>query len=76
MQYHFKLENVIETLLWYDFPKNDDIIFYKNQNLEFKNDFLYTCLNNVQRIHRSYFLSQLKENNLLDKGIVSYRFNQ
>jgi hypothetical protein len=72
----YSISKVIECSLWYDFPTYDQIVATKNLLLEFENEFLYTCLNNVQRIHRSYSLCQLKENNLLNHGIISYRFNK
>jgi len=72
----YAISKVIECSLWYDFPTYDQIVAAENLSLEFENEFLYTCLNNVQRIHRSYNLCQLKDNNLLNHGIISYRFNK
>ena len=72
----YTITKIIETALWYDFPLYDQIIDSEKLALEFKNDFLYTCLNNIERIQRSYTLCQLRDKNLLPRGIVSYRFNK
>lgn len=76
MFYEIPIKNIIETPLWFDFPTAKNIESFENQKTSFNNNFLYTCLNNAQRSHRSYFLCQLKEKKLLDNGIVSYRFNK
>jgi hypothetical protein len=70
------INNVIETALWYDFPPTNFIDDILDQSMNFEYDYLYTCLNNVQRIHRNYTLCQLKENDLLSDGILSYRFKK
>lgn len=70
----YTINKVVETFLWYDFPEIEKIHELKNYNANCKKDFLFTCLNNIQRIHRNYTLCQLKEHNLLGQGIVSYRF--
>lgn len=75
-KYGYSITKIIECALWYDFPTYNEIVAAENLLLEFENEFLYTCLNNIERIHRSYSLCQLKENNLLNHGIISYRFNK
>lgn len=72
----YSITKIIECSLWHDYPTCEQIEFSKKLPLEFENKFLYTCLNNRQRIHRSYTLCKLKENNLLDRGIISYRFKE
>ena len=39
----------------------------------FSPDLLYTCYNNRTCDYRDYTLDELAKNNLLDKGIVTYR---
>ena len=72
----YSINNIIETSLWYDFPTLEKINEVTAHPLIFENKFLYTCLNNAPRVHRNYTLCQLKENHLLNSGIVSYRFNK
>lgn len=74
---NYTIKNIIETSLWFDFPTVEKIKdFAENHNFIKDQKFLYTCLNNIERIHRSYTLCKLKENNLLDNGIISYRFKK
>jgi hypothetical protein len=68
---NYSINKIIETSLWFYFP---DVESIEVEDCDLKKDFLYTCLNNAERIHRNYTLCCLKEKNLLDRGIVSYRF--
>lgn len=72
MQY--SLTKIIETSLWYDFPIIEKIHEKNVTSINSRKEFLFTCLNNMERIHRNYTLCCLKENNLINNGIVSYRF--
>ena len=72
----YSINKIVETPLWYDFPKPETVDNIMSQSQISTNEFLYTCLNNVQRVHRNYTLCQLKKKNLLELGIVSYRFNK
>lgn len=76
LKFNYEIQNLIETSLWYDFPNTNHFDEFDNINLDFDNEYLFTCLNNIQRIHRNYILCQLEENNLIDRGIVSYRFKK
>lgn len=60
---------VIYTSQWFDFP-NEFAHEIKLQPIEK----LYTCLNGVQRIHRTFTLALLQETQLLEHGIISYHF--
>lgn len=73
--FDYSLEKIVEISLWHDYPKPDQVHELKQHNNDSKKTFLYTCLNNVPRVHRLLTLCYLKEKNLLEKGIVSYRFN-
>lgn len=73
---NYTIKQIIETSLWYDFPDYQKIQKISNKKLIPDIQKLYTCLNNIQRNHRNYTLCKLKENKLLEKGIVSYRFNK
>ena len=73
---NYSINKIIETSLWFDFPSLKQIDKIRSESLCFENNFLYTCLNGMQRAHRNYTLCQLKEKNLLDLGIVSYRFKK
>jgi hypothetical protein len=64
----------IYTELWAHFPNPKDIPplnIYPNNSI----DYLFSCLNGCNRIHRLLTLCYLKEYNLLSKGMISYHFN-
>jgi hypothetical protein len=63
---------VIYTSQWYDFPTIDQIS--KLVPTEVTVNYLFCCLNGVQRQHRIMTLCMLAEYQLLDNGIISYRF--
>ena len=72
----YSLNKIVETSLWHDYPNVNQIkeAIHQNHN-DYKKTFLYTNLNNATRAHRVLALSYLKEKKLLNKGIISYRFN-
>lgn len=62
---------VVYTALWYDFPNDlENLLPMVYQNIEY----LYTCLNGVERAHRVLTLCYLNQNDLLSRGMVSYHF--
>jgi hypothetical protein len=62
---------IIYTALWYDFPQNlENIPPLVYQNIEY----LYTCLNGVERAHRVLTLCYLQQKDLLSQGMISYHF--
>lgn len=65
---------VIYTPFWEDSVPSSDIIeeLPEIENLSISH--LYHCLNGKQRNHRLYMLCALKEENLVDRGVVSYHF--
>jgi len=59
------------TPLWYDFFIDDTDI----EDDCSSTDYLYTCVNNIKRLHRVYTLCKIKEEGLYDQGIISHRWN-
>lgn len=70
----YSMTNIVETSLWHDYPLVNQIKESQQHKQDIKKTFLYTCLNNAKRVHRVLTLCYLKEKNLLEKGIISYRF--
>lgn len=62
---------VVYTALWYDFPNDlENLPPLVYQNIEY----LYTCLNGVERAHRALTLCYLQQKDLLSQGMISYHF--
>jgi hypothetical protein len=62
---------IIETSQWFDFPDTKSL---SQENYCYDPEFLYCCLNNVFKKHRFLTLCMLKENGLIDQGILSYHW--
>lgn len=64
---------IIYTAQWWDYPLPNDIpdSMPASQHI----DYLYCCLNGVGRQHRLFTLCTLKDNELLEYGMLSYHFN-
>jgi hypothetical protein len=63
---------VIYTSQWSDFPDINQIS--KSVPTDSTVNYLFCCLNGVQRQHRIMTLCMLAEYQLLDNGIISYHF--
>jgi hypothetical protein len=66
-----QMPRTIYTALSSDFP--DDLNNLPPLQHE-KIDYLYTCLNGVERQHRVLTLCYLNQNDLLSRGMISYHF--
>jgi hypothetical protein len=64
---------VVYTSLWYDFPDTADQCNTIPDNTI---NYLYCCLNGVERSHRVAQLCYLQKYNLIEKGMISYHFGQ
>lgn len=72
----FNFENPIKPIVsFYDVVGTTNTVLPIDLN-ENEINFSYSCLNGIERSHRSLLLSLLKENNLLDHGLVSTNFNK
>lgn len=69
-QVNVSLPKVIYTSLWYDYPDPEHITNIPNQ----ESQYLFCCLNGVERSHRLATLCYLEHYNLIDQGQVSYHF--
>lgn len=63
---------IIETVLWFDFPKQAQISSDCDQLPSPAR--LFVCPNNQHRRHRMFLLTCLSEAGLLSRGLISYNF--
>lgn len=66
---------IIETVLWFDFPRQQQISSAKPTDWHW-NHTLFVCPNNKCRQHRLVFLCFLQHYQLLSLGSVSYHFDK